>query len=141
MSLTTYLITGANRGLGLGFVQHILATEPNSRVVAAARNPAGSEDLQKLVSEHKGRIETLKLDVSDKASIEAAAEQAGKLELVKGGIDIVSRAGLVWLTLGDHVLTLPCLQLFNNAGLNAVGTANVLQDDFVEGLEKNLQVK
>lgn len=33
------------------------------------------------------------------------------------------------------------MQLFNNAGINSVGTANVLDDNFIDGLEKNLQVK
>ena len=91
---TTYLITGANRGLGLEFVRQIVASEPASRVIAAARNPSGADELQQLIKQNEGRIETLKLDVSDKQSIDAAAEQASKLSFAKDGIDIVSSKGL-----------------------------------------------
>jgi len=62
-STTTYLVTGANRGLGLGLVRQILAREPSSRVIAAAREPAEADALLKLAKDNEGRVETLKLDL------------------------------------------------------------------------------
>jgi len=71
MAPLTYLITGANRGLGLEFVRQILAGEPDSRVIAAAREPAKADALLKLAADHKGRVETLKLDVVSAEVLEA----------------------------------------------------------------------
>ena len=39
------LIVGANRGIGLGFVQHLLKQNPETQVYATYRNPATAEDL------------------------------------------------------------------------------------------------
>jgi NAD(P)-dependent dehydrogenase (short-subunit alcohol dehydrogenase family) len=39
MALQTFLVTGANRGIGLGLVREALSL-PNSRVLATCRDPA-----------------------------------------------------------------------------------------------------
>ncbi|KAM0702804.1 hypothetical protein Q7P35_010236 [Cladosporium inversicolor] len=60
---TTVLITGANKGLGRGFVEKYLS-RPNTTVVAAARNPAG-EDAKDLVNIPKAegtKLITVKID-------------------------------------------------------------------------------
>ncbi len=69
MSPTTYLVTGANRGIGFEMAKHLLAGDAEARVVAAARNPDLAAELQALVKAHEGRAVTLKLDlVSQKNS-------------------------------------------------------------------------
>jgi NAD(P)-dependent dehydrogenase (short-subunit alcohol dehydrogenase family) len=52
------LITGANRGLGLGLVTRF-AARPGSHVFAVARDPAGSDELTKAVRESDGRISVI----------------------------------------------------------------------------------
>lgn len=56
------LVTGANRGLGLAFVRHLL--ERGQRVVAACRQPGRAHALNALAGEHPGRLHVLPLDVA-----------------------------------------------------------------------------
>ena len=69
--MTTTLITGANRGLGLGFANHYL--EQGGRVVAATRNRAGSAALDDLRSRYGDRLEAIELDIAREASIKGLA--------------------------------------------------------------------
>jgi NAD(P)-dependent dehydrogenase (short-subunit alcohol dehydrogenase family) len=64
---TTYLITGANRGLGLEFARQLSAR--GDRILATARNPAEATDLARLVHQ------VIPLDVADESSIERLGEQ------------------------------------------------------------------
>lgn len=66
------LVQGASRGLGLAFVECLLARE-HLHVVATARNPAGSAGLAALRARHGSRLLCARLDVRDEPSIAAAA--------------------------------------------------------------------
>lgn len=68
--MTTFFITGANRGIGLELTRQALAK--GHRVVAGARDP-GAEALASLRDVSEGRLETLPLDVTDPGSIQDAA--------------------------------------------------------------------
>lgn len=63
--MPTYVVTGASRGLGLEFVRQVSAQ--GHTVIALARNPDKSENLQKLIDNKK--VFAFKLDVLDKESI------------------------------------------------------------------------
>jgi NAD(P)-dependent dehydrogenase (short-subunit alcohol dehydrogenase family) len=67
------LITGANRGLGLEFARQYLAD--GWQVYATCRHPGSASELQHLTeaSDHKLRI--MALDVTDSASVKAAAAE------------------------------------------------------------------
>lgn len=67
--MATWLITGANRGIGLEFAKHLRAK--GESVIATARRPADAEELSGL------GVEVLALDVSDQASVDAFAEEVG----------------------------------------------------------------
>jgi NAD(P)-dependent dehydrogenase (short-subunit alcohol dehydrogenase family) len=85
--MSTVVITGANRGLGLEFTKQY--SEAGWTVIAAARNPHKSEALTALAAAHK-TIELATLDVANDGSV---AELKKKL----GGraIDIlINNAGL-----------------------------------------------
>jgi NAD(P)-dependent dehydrogenase (short-subunit alcohol dehydrogenase family) len=75
------LVTGASRGIGLELVrQH---ARRGDEVQATCRHPAGARDLQALAAASRGRIQVSRLDVSDPASIHAAAAaQTGPLDLL-----------------------------------------------------------
>ena len=67
--MTTILITGANRGLGLGMARH--AADRGYHVIGTARNPGQADELQGVAS----RVE--QLDTSDRDSIDALAKSLG----------------------------------------------------------------
>jgi NAD(P)-dependent dehydrogenase (short-subunit alcohol dehydrogenase family) len=69
----TVLVTGANRGLGLGFAQHYL--ENGDRVIATARQPETAAALQRLADRKRAQMRVERLDVSDPGSIQALADR------------------------------------------------------------------
>lgn len=84
------LITGASSGLGLETAVHL--ARRGCRVFASMRDTAKKAELDAAASRHGVRIEVLRLDVTDRASIRSAvstvAEQGGGIE------GLVSNAGI-----------------------------------------------
>jgi len=106
---TTFIVTGANRGIGLEFVRQL--TERGARVIATARKPAEADRLRELLDESAGdRLE--ELDVADGDSVEAFA---GRL----GGDD------------GSGTKAAVARVLINNAGIPARGKT-LAETDFEE---------
>jgi NAD(P)-dependent dehydrogenase (short-subunit alcohol dehydrogenase family) len=68
----TVLVTGSNRGIGLGFARFYAAAGWN--VLATARRPESAEDLQALQVEYPN-VTIEYLDVTDYAGIDALAEK------------------------------------------------------------------
>jgi NAD(P)-dependent dehydrogenase (short-subunit alcohol dehydrogenase family) len=91
--MPSFLVTGAGRGLGLGFVKHLLQ-DKNNVVVATARNTAGSKGLQDLKAQDQGgRLILIDLDVSNAESVSKAVEKATK-SLPEGLDYLLSNAGV-----------------------------------------------
>jgi len=83
--MPTVMITGANRGLGLGLAKAYLAKGYD--VIATARNPEKAKELKAL----EGPIEVHKLDVTDHPAVDALAEK-----LKRSAIDIlINNAGVL----------------------------------------------
>lgn len=70
----TWMITGANRGIGLALTMELLRR--GDHVVAAARNPWGGA-LAELAAEHPAALTPLELDVTSGASVTAARAALG----------------------------------------------------------------
>jgi NAD(P)-dependent dehydrogenase (short-subunit alcohol dehydrogenase family) len=106
-AMTTTLITGANRGLGHEAARHLLAAGPD--VWVAARDP---ERGRHAAGELGARF--VALDVTDDASVAAAAEQVA----AAGGLDV----------------------LINNAGISGgrIPVPEVTPDDIRRVLETNV---
>ncbi|XP_030313652.1 uncharacterized protein LOC115598935 [Calypte anna] len=80
LHLHTVLVTGANRGIGLGLVQKLLELpNPPQWVFAACRDPNGqrARELQSLASKHPNLV-IIALEVSDPTSIKQAAARVGE---------------------------------------------------------------
>jgi NAD(P)-dependent dehydrogenase (short-subunit alcohol dehydrogenase family) len=93
--MAQYLITGANRGLGLEFVRQLLTR--GDRVIAACRHTARASELNQFSGEYPGRLKVLPLDVADPRSIAELAREVAMLEL---RIDVlINNAGV--LTSGE----------------------------------------
>ena len=71
--MPTVLVTGANRGLGLEFARQYAAD--GWQVFAACREPDAAKALQQLAAKSGGRIRVFRLDVTDTASVRAAAAE------------------------------------------------------------------
>jgi NAD(P)-dependent dehydrogenase (short-subunit alcohol dehydrogenase family) len=71
--MSSILITGANRGLGLEFARQ--CGDAGWRVFACCRKPEEATSLQALAASSQGRVSTHVLDVSDHGQIELLAEQ------------------------------------------------------------------
>jgi NAD(P)-dependent dehydrogenase (short-subunit alcohol dehydrogenase family) len=72
--MTTILVTGASRGLGLEFTRQYLAE--GYAIIAAARNPSAAHRLRQLERDSKGRLTLVEADVADTASVRRAAARA-----------------------------------------------------------------
>jgi NAD(P)-dependent dehydrogenase (short-subunit alcohol dehydrogenase family) len=82
--MTTILITGANRGIGLEFVTQYAAE--GADVIACCREPAKADALKAI----KGKVRVMALDVTDTASVAALAH-----DLKGEAIDIlINNAGI-----------------------------------------------
>lgn len=90
ISATTALVTGANRGLGLRFVRELI--ERGATVYAAARDPR-SVDLPGAIP--------IQLDITDPASVQAAAEATGDVRLLINNAGTSTGASLLTGPLED----------------------------------------
>ena len=87
--MASTLITGANRGLGFEFARQYLAD--GWQVYAACRDPASASELRRLAEDSYGKLRILAMNVTDQASIRAAAT-----ELDGQAIDLLlNNAGII----------------------------------------------
>lgn len=82
--MRTFLITGANGGLGQAIAAQALATEPESRVRLGVRH--GRERAEALVERYPGRCSCVSLDVTNPAAWEDAVTgiigECGRLDVL-----------------------------------------------------------
>ncbi|MEM6883802.1 MAG: SDR family oxidoreductase [Verrucomicrobiota bacterium] len=89
--MNTILITGASRGIGLGFAEHYL--KAGCRVIAAVRNPQ-AQTVQALQASYPEMLFVMILDTSDPQSIESFSS-----DLISGEkpLDlVVNNAAISW---------------------------------------------
>lgn len=85
--MPTVVITGGNRGIGLGFATHYAAL--GWQVIATCRDPAAAEALRRLSSRHPAAVQIREVDVADLAQIESLAGHLGE-----SGVDLlINNAG------------------------------------------------
>jgi NAD(P)-dependent dehydrogenase (short-subunit alcohol dehydrogenase family) len=112
-----FVVTGANRGIGLEFVKQL--TGRGEDVDATAREPEEAPELQALARPGV-RLRIHRLDVADDSSVAAFAEQ-----LPSGSIDVlINNAGVSGVKGGELIDPGDILRVFN---VNAVGTLRVVR--------------
>lgn len=94
--MASYLVTGSSRGLGLALVSR-LASLPKTEVahiIATARQD-NSPQLKEIVSASSGRVEFVKLDVTNKASVGEAIKSVEQKLQGKGLDYLINNAGVM----------------------------------------------
>lgn len=122
--MTTILITGANRGIGLALTREFLGQ--GDQVIATARDPGQATELNALAAEYPApQLLIERMDVADQVSVErvlaAVTEQVSALDIVINNAGILPEEG-------DERLEELSLDQFETAfSVNVVGTARVSQ--------------
>lgn len=125
MSKTVYLVSGANRGIGLAFVQTLVQRD-NAIVFAGARDPSQAESLNALVQKYPGRLHVVKLisvdEEGNRAAIEEIREKAGRLDVViaNAGISKYYGSGLM----------APAQEMRDHYEINVIGTLVLFQASY-----------
>ncbi|CAN0090024.1 unnamed protein product, partial [Ectocarpus fasciculatus] len=77
--MSRFVVTGANKGIGLEIVKGLLENNKNAFVFLGSRDAArGQNAVQSLLEQnsesYSGRVEALQIDVSDASSVLQASE-------------------------------------------------------------------
>lgn len=116
----TWLITGANRGIGLEFCKVLLAR--GETVIAASRHPDGAREFWELSADFKSRFRAVKMDVGSAQSIADCAQ-----ELRDVTIDVLVNNAGVFAANGDHLATLKFEDVTKSFDVNTLGPMRVTQ--------------
>ncbi|KAM6300538.1 C-signal-like [Aegotheles albertisi] len=126
LKVHSILVTGANRGLGLGLVRHFLGLPtPPQWVFATCRDPKGqgAQELQNLAAKHPS-LGIVALEVTNPASIKAAAARVGE-QLGGSGLNLlINNAGIAKFNLLDTETQEDMTQVYTT---NTVGPLLVSQ--------------
>src|SRR5258708_11348884 len=107
--MSSILITGASKGIGRATAAEL--ARRGHRVVATARDP------RTLVSLDVDQ--RLRLDVTDQASVDAAVEQAGEIDV------LISNAGVIFRAAGDPSPAAEIERLYAHNPVQALRVAHV----------------
>ncbi|KAL3120864.1 hypothetical protein niasHT_008156 [Heterodera trifolii] len=117
------LVTGANRGIGLGIVKEILKTDGIVNLFAGCRNPSQAEELKELTKCHQ-ILKLVKIDVSCDESIANAVVEVRKMlnsEEEKGLHTLINNAGILEKE-GGTLLAPDRAAYLRHFNVNVVGT-------------------
>lgn len=98
--MSTFLVTGSSRGLGLALVTEILALPSSEAKLVVATSRSESSALKKVIESSQGRAVFVKIEVTSEESIKSAVTQVEKV-LGDGGLDVlINNAGIGKATQG-----------------------------------------
>ncbi|XP_040180529.1 C-factor-like [Rana temporaria] len=122
--IRSVLVTGSNRGIGLQLVKTFLNKQnPPEHVFAACRNPETAQELKSLTSKYSNLI-TVRMDVTDKASIEDAYSVVKETLKGRGLNLLINNAGIAIYHPMDETTSEDMMRLYKT---NTVGPMLVTQ--------------
>jgi len=119
MSSSSWLITGANRGIGFGIVS-ALAQRPNTTIIAAVRDPNSANDLHGLAQKaaNGSKIVVVKISSTSETDAKAAVEELKQQGIHKLDV-VIANAGIV--NYYGPIVTTPIDQLRDHFEVNTLG--------------------
>ncbi|XP_027711136.1 uncharacterized protein LOC114038167 [Vombatus ursinus] len=106
------LVTGCNRGIGLGLVRGFLARSPSpDLVIATCRQPDQAQELQHLKKQHQN-LRVLQLDILCENSIKKATQETEALVGEQGLNCLINNAGINRVATLDSVTAQDMLDLY-----------------------------
>lgn len=91
--MTSYLITGSSRGIGLEITRQLVGSDAEITIFAAARS-ASASGFKKLLERHPTQVIHVPLEVTSEDSIKAAVSLVTKLN--GRGLDVlINNAGVM----------------------------------------------
>ncbi|KUJ14229.1 NAD(P)-binding protein [Mollisia scopiformis] len=127
MSPTTYLITGASRGLGLGLLKAYLS-RPNTTVIAAVRNPTSASSLNTLPKGEGSTLIIVKIDSASHTDALAAVKELTTVHNINTLDVVIANAGIS-NTLAP-VAIVPLSEIEEHFNVNAIGPFLLFQACF-----------
>ncbi len=119
----TVLITGSNRGIGLGLTRHF--ARRGWKVIATCRKPAEAKELRAAAAQSKGLIEVLALEVRDSA---AAASLGHDLAARMPSLDmLINNAGILPGNDDERAGNLSLEPILDAFDVNVAGVIRVTQ--------------
>ncbi|KAM3961795.1 LOW QUALITY PROTEIN: SDR family oxidoreductase sniffer [Aphomia sociella] len=113
--MQSVLITGANRGLGLGIVKYLMRENKAEKIFATCRTP--SEELQKLSQANKN-LYIIHLDVTKTSTFEEVATNVSQVVGEKGLNLLINNAGVATKYTKIHMVKPE--QLLENLTVNTI---------------------
>ena len=122
--MPTYLITGANRGIGLELVRQIVSTDTSARIIATVRSLS-------------------KTDLTDLQSIQSKSQEEDKIQILEcdtSCVDSINALGSTIASLIRERKIAPITHLINNAGTGGpIGPSSIefTKEDLSKYIEIN----
>jgi NAD(P)-dependent dehydrogenase (short-subunit alcohol dehydrogenase family) len=123
MDMEVYLITGANRGIGLAIARVLVAS--GNIVIAGSRKPNGAIELKQLAREHPETFDLIKCDLANEQEMQSVAEESLKR---RKKLDVIVNNGAIMPETGGESILQIDLSLFSKAfETNVLGQARVIR--------------
>lgn len=84
-NMSSYVVTGASRGLGYAWITYLASISPSNKVIAIVRNKSATEE--RLAKDGITNVHVLVADVTDHAAMKAAADATAAI--TGGGLDVL----------------------------------------------------
>ncbi|KAK0437657.1 NAD(P)-binding protein [Armillaria borealis] len=123
MAPKVYLITGANRGIGLALVNELAAKNSNISIFAGVRNPSAASSLEELSKKYLGKIIIVKYISADKEGNKVLAKE---IDTKHGHLDVVITCASIATYMGTALET-PANELWDHFDVNITGILVLFQ--------------
>jgi len=121
--MEVYLVTGANRGIGLALTRVLLAS--GKLVIAGCRNPDAAAGLKQVAREYPDAIDLINCDVANEQALQSVAEEVRKR---RSNLDVIVNNGAIMPEQGNESILQIDLGLFSKAfDTNVLGQVRVIR--------------